>query len=220
MKLSCSVGSAAPPPDLPSSLPGRLGCPFCTTCFTHSASQVSKLLCSAPLPNDVSISPPSRRGCTLSPASQQPSLLCTSSKLMYQPPCRAGGAAHSAPQLLILRLVSQHKSLPSTWSGGCDCSGSLRKADIPHTRSFLCFSGLDMPGQLVKGHETEETGMQRRTVGRGAMHCLIRLAMRSWSFMVMGCARPGTMPPSGGLIRLSLLPTLASAAGAAVKHPL
>jgi hypothetical protein len=35
-----------------------------------------------------------------------------------------------APQLLILRLVSEHKSLPSTWSGGSDCSSSLREADI------------------------------------------------------------------------------------------
>ena len=62
--------------------------------------------------------------------------------------------------------------------------------------------------------------MHRRTVGRGAMHCLIRLAMRSLSLMVMGCARSGTTPPSGGLMRLSLLPPLASASGAAVTHPL
>ena len=51
----------------------------------------------------------------------------------------------------------------------------------------------------------------RRTEGSGAMHCLIRLAIRSWSVRPAGCARSGIMPPGTACIMASLLPNRASA---------
>ena len=43
------------------------------------------------------------------------------------------------------------------------------------------------------------------------MHCLMRLAMRSWSVRPAGCARSGIMPPGTACIMASLFPNRASA---------